>query len=97
MTFVKYYLLVHLLYQINDCSKVISPMEFGLDKDKIYLTEYIFKNLKQIKSKIQSLTEEELKYYSFIEEKEIKKDVTIFEYESFLMLNKNKYFGESAI
>ena len=75
----------------------ISPMEFGLDKDKIYLTEYIFKNLKQIKSKIQSLTEEELKYYSFIEEKEIKKDVTIFEYESFLMLNKNKYFGESAI
>ena len=74
----------------------ISPKELGLDKDKLDSTKYMFKNIKQIKSRIPKITEDDLKYYSFIEENETKRDVTIFEYESFLILNKNQYFGESA-
>ena len=34
----------------------ISPKELGLDKDKLDSTKYMFKNIKQIKSRIPKIT-----------------------------------------
>ena len=101
---------VYLLYRLNEIRKrifvdfrlvfeliSISPEDLGLDPKRVHSIGYMYKKTKQIKAKLSSITEDELKLYKFIEEKEVKKEVTIFEYESFLKLNKNKYFGENAV
>jgi len=101
---------IYLLYRLNEIKKRIfvdfktvfellniSPVDLGLDPKKIHSIGYIYKKTKQIKSKIPLITDDELKYYKFFDDKETKKEVKIFEYESFLKLGKNKYFGENAI
>ena len=101
---------IYLLYRLNEIKKRIfvdfrivfeliniSPADLDLDSLKIHSIGYIYKKIKQIKSKIPLITDEELKYYKFIDDKETQKEVKIFEYETFLKFNKNKYFGENAI
>ena len=101
---------IYLLYRLNEIKKRIfvdfemvfeliniSPIDLDLDPAKVHSIEYIYNNIKQIKSKIPLITDEEIKLYKFIDDKEIKKDVIIFEYEIFLNLDKNKYFGENAV
>ena len=101
---------IYLLYRLNeikkrifvDFSKVfelinISPVDLGLDPQKVHSIGYIYKKMKQIKSRIPTITENDLKLYKFIDDDEVKREVTIYEYESFLKLNKNKYFGEMAV
>ena len=74
----------------------ISPIDLGLNPAKVHLIGYIFKNISEIKSRMPLITREELKLYEFIDDKANKKDVTIFEYESFLKMNKKEYFGDNA-
>ena len=73
----------------------ISPIDLGLNPSKVHLMGYIYKNLDEIKSRMPLITTEELKLYEFIDDKANKRDVTIFEYESFLKMNKNEYFGDN--
>ena len=101
---------IYLLYRLKDIRKrifidfklvfeliCISPADLGLDPEKVHSIGYMYKKTKYIRAQMPTITEEELKLYKFIDEKEIKKTVTIFEYVSFLKLDKNKYFGENAI
>ena len=74
----------------------ISPIDLGLNPAKIHLIEYIHKNIDEIKSRMPLITREELKFYEFIDDKKNKKEVTVFEYESFLKMNKKEYFGDNA-
>ena len=74
----------------------ISPIDLGLNPSKVHSISYIYKYINEIKSRMPPITREELKLYEFIDNKELKKDVTIFEYESFLTMNKNEYFGDNA-
>ena len=74
----------------------ISPIDLGLNPAKVHLIGYIYKNINEIKSRMPLITREELKLYEFIDDKANKKDVTIFEYESFLKMNKKEYFGDNA-
>ena len=74
----------------------IPPPTLGINPGRVHSLGYIFKKMKQIKAKMPLITEEELKLYKFIDEKELKKDVTIFENETFLKCDRNNYFGDDA-
>ena len=101
---------IYLIYQLEniknfyyvDFEKIlnflnINPEDLDLDPTKICSNEYICKREKLIKSKIPLITENELKYYRFFEDKIDKKDVLIFSYQSFLTLGPGSYFGESSL
>jgi CRP-like cAMP-binding protein len=74
----------------------ISPIDLGLNPEKVHSIGYIYKQSKQMRLRMPIITEEDLNKYKFIDDKENKKEVTIFEYENFLILDKNKYFGEHS-
>lgn len=74
----------------------ISPEELDLDPDKIDSNGYIFNKSKQIKLKIPVITQNELIMYQFIDEKTDKKEVILYQYEPFLRIDKNSYFGDAA-
>ena len=101
---------IYLLYQLEniknlyfvDFPKVLDFLNLnaenlGLDPSKINSNEYVYKKEKLIKSKIPLITEDDLKYYRFLEDKTEKKDVLIFNYQSFLTLGPGAYFGESSL
>ena len=100
---------IYLTYRLNEIKKRIfvdfktvfeiiglPPPDLGLNPGRLHSIGYIYKKMKQIKSKMPLITEEELKLYKFIDEKELKKDVTIFENETFLKCDRNNYFGDNA-
>ena len=74
----------------------ITPEELGLDKDKIHSNGYIFNKTKVIKLNMPIITSHELNIYKFLDDKVNKKEVILFQYEPFLKIGKNKYFGEAS-
>ena len=75
----------------------IDPEDLDLDPSKLKSNEYIFLRLKQIKDKLPVISPEKVKKYKFIVDHEEKKQVKIYKYLPFLKLDKNYFFGESAM
>ena len=89
-------------YYFVDFTKVfdflnLNPLDLGLDPSKINSSEYIFRKEKIIKSKIPLITETDLQYYKFIDDKADIKEVLLFKYEIFLTFGPGTYFGESSL
>ena len=74
----------------------VTPEELGLDNDKIHSNGYIFNKSKMIKLHMPIITQHELNIYKFLDDKVKKKDVILFQYEPFLRIGKNRYFGEAS-
>ena len=75
----------------------IDPEDLDLDPKKIKSNEYIFLRLKQIQGKFPNISMDKIKKYKFIVDHEEQKQVKIYRYISFLKLEKNTFFGESAM
>ena len=75
----------------------IEPEELDLDSSKIKSKEYIFLRIKQIKSKLADISSDKIKKYKFIVDHNKRKQVKLYKYMSFLKLDKNSFFGESAM
>ena len=101
---------IYLIYQLEniqnsyiiDFAKIlnflnINPDDLGLDSNKINSNEYICKKGKLIKSKIPFISDDDLKYYRFLEDKIDKKEILLFEYQSYFTLGPGTYFGESFL
>ena len=74
----------------------ITPEELGLDPDKIHSNGYIFSRSKMIKLRMPIITQHELNLYRFLDDKVNKKEVILFQYEPFLKIGKNSFFGEAS-
>ena len=75
----------------------IDPEDLGLDPEKISSPEYIILRIKQIKAKFPDISPDLLEKYKFIVDHDEEKTVKIYKYISFLKLDKNVFFGESAM
>ena len=75
----------------------LTPEELGLEPDKITDNFYINDHIKSIKKRIPTITKNDRDKYSFINEQFFRREVIIYEYNKFLELNSNDYFGDSAI
>jgi hypothetical protein len=74
----------------------VTPEELELEPDKIDSNRYIFNKIKYIKLRIPIITPHQLNIYKFLDDKVNKKEVTSFQYEPFLTIGKNSYFGEAS-
>jgi CRP-like cAMP-binding protein len=74
----------------------ITAEELGLDPDKIHSNGYIFNKSKMIKLRMPIITQHEINIYRFLDDKVNKKEVILFQYEPFLKIGKNKFFGEAS-
>lgn len=75
----------------------MDPEEFGLDPAKINSNEYIFLRIKQIKDKLSYVSQDLVNKYNYIINHNENKQVSIYKYSSFLKLEKDSFFGESAM
>ena len=75
----------------------ITPEELGIDPSKINSNFYINDNLKKIIRKIPPISNDILDKYHFIDDTIYGKDIIVYEYNKFLTLKTNNYFGDSAI
>ena len=75
----------------------IKPEELGIDPNEVNSNFYINDNLKKIIRKIPPISNDILDKYFFIEDKIYVKDIIVYEYNKFLTLKTNNYFGDSAI
>jgi len=75
----------------------IDPWELGLEQEKIKIPEYIFLRLKQIKEKLPNISPDTIKKYKYVVDHNEKKQVKIYKYISFMKLENNIFFGESAM
>ena len=74
----------------------ITPEELELEPDKISSNRYIFNKIKYIKLRMPIITPHQLNMYKFLDDKVNKKEVILFQYEPFLTIGKNSYFGEAS-
>ena len=74
----------------------VTPEELELEPDKIDSNRYIFNKIKYIKLRIPIITPHQLNIYKFLDDKVNKKEVILFQYEPFLTIGKNSYFGEAS-
>ena len=72
----------------------ITAEELGLDPEKIHSNHYIFNKIKQIKLNMPIIEQNELIQYRFLDDKANKKEVILYQYEPFLKIGENNYFGE---
>jgi len=75
----------------------ITPEELGIDPNNVNSNFYINDNLKKIIRKIPPISNDILDKYHFIDDKIYGKDIIVYEYNKFLTLRTNNYFGDSAI
>ena len=75
----------------------ITPEELGIDPNQVNSNFYINNNLKKIIRKIPPISNDLLDKYHFIDDKIYGKDIIVYEYNKFLTLKTNNYFGDSAI
>ena len=75
----------------------ISHKEFDLDPDKLNDPKYIFENIKKIKIYLPDIPTSILSKYLFFKEIKKQKEVTVFNYSSFLTLDTKSHFGDSAM
>ena len=74
----------------------ISPEELGLDSDKIHLNGYMYNKVKMVKNRLPIITQHELTIYKFLDDNFNKKEVILFQYQPFLRIGKNEFFGEAS-
>ena len=75
----------------------ISPLELGLDPNKLNDFDYIYYRSFKIKKKIPPISDETIMEYIFITNKLVKNNVTIYEYDKYATMEKGDFFGENAI
>ena len=75
----------------------IDPEDLDLEPSKLKSNEYIFLRLKQIKAKLPDISQDKIIKYKFIVDHYELKQVKIYKNISFLKLEKNYFFGESAM
>ena len=75
----------------------ITPEELGIDPNKVNSNYYINDNLKKIIRKLPPISNDILDKYHFIDDNIYGKDIIVYEYNKFLTLKTNNYFGDSAI
>ena len=75
----------------------ITPEELGIDPNQVNSNFYINNNLKKIIRRIPPISNDLLDKYHFIDDKIYGKDIIVYEYNKFLTLKTNNYFGDSAI
>ena len=74
----------------------VNPEDLGLDPEKILSNGYMYNKIKMIKMRMPIITQHELNMYKFLDDKVKKKEVRLFQYEPFLKIGKNEYFGEAS-
>ena len=75
----------------------ITPEELGIDPNQVNSNFYINENLKKIIRNIPPISNDILDKYYFVDDKIYGKDIIVYEYNKFLTLKTNNYFGDSAI
>ena len=75
----------------------IDPVDLGLDPLKLKSHEYIYLRIKQIKRKLSNIKQDLVDKYKYIVDHNNKKQVRVYKYLSFLKLEKDNFFGESAM
>ena len=75
----------------------MSSKDFDLDPKKIGDIKYISDNIKKIKIYLPDIPSTTISKYLFFKENSIQKEVTVYNYSSFLTLDTKSYFGDSAM
>ena len=75
----------------------IDPEDLGLNPEKVNSPEYMLLRIKQIKGYLPPIFPDIVNKYKFIVDHNDQKEVKVYKYLSFLTLDKDVYFGESAM
>ena len=75
----------------------IDPEDLGLNPEKVNSPEYMLLRIKQIKGYLPPISPDIVNKYKFIVDHNEQKEVKVYKYLSFLTLDKDVYFGESAM
>ena len=75
----------------------IEPEDLELDSEKIDSNEYVLLKLRHIKEKFSNIPQDKVIKYKFFVDHIERKQVKIYKYISFMKLEKDAYFGESAM
>ena len=75
----------------------LTTKDIGLREDEIDSIDHIVTKIKAIKKKFPYIPENKIRGYRFINNKIVKKSITIFEYDKFMYFKPLDYFGENSI
>ena len=75
----------------------INPKTIGLDENIVITIDYLNKKYKLIKKKFPKISEDKIREYKFFNNKVIRRNIKIFEYDKFMSFESLDYFGEISI